>query len=178
MTMTDAVANKLPLSQRLNIRMIVFSAVVLLLVGHPVYLYVESEVTGGIKNVGGGYKEVDLKAMSSFSFDQVNGTLNDVPQKWRDLNGQKVVVFGEIWAPDAAGPDIPNFELVYSIQKCCFSGPPQIQHFVQSRVTKGAVPYLSGLVKVRGILHVDVKPGEGKIASVYQLDVESVEPVM
>jgi len=157
--------------------MVIFSVVVLLMVGYPLYIYIDSEVSGGVKTVAGGYKEVDLKAMSSFDFDQVNGQLNDVPQRWRNLNGQKVILYGEIWAPDSASPDIDHFDLCYSIAKCCFSGPPQVQHFVKSKATKGPVPFYSGLVKVIGTLHVDVKSGEGRVGSVYQLDVENVQRV-
>jgi hypothetical protein len=175
--MSEAVM-RAPLGRRINVRLIIFAAVVLGLVGYPLYLYLESEITGGVRNVGGGYKEVDLKALSSFAFDQEHGTNNDVPRKWRDLNGQKVILFGEIWAPNSASPDLTDFELCYSIAKCCFSGPPQVQHFVKSRPAKGTVPYYSGLVKVKGTLYVDVKSGPGKVASVYQMDVEGVEPVM
>lgn len=171
-------AANVPLSERINFRMIGFALVVLLLVGYPAYIYIESIATGGIRHRGDGYVEVDLKAMSSFPFDQVSGRLEDIPQKWRDLDGKKVVLYGEMWSPTFAGPSVDQFELVYSIQKCCFSGPPQIQHFVQSKVVNNAqVPYLSGLVEVTGTLHVDVKQGDGKVLSVYQLDVEEVKPV-
>lgn len=164
--------------QRINLRLVVFIAIIAAPVAWALYTFVRSEITHGIEDVGGGYKQVDLKAMSSFPFDQVHGTIEDIPKIWRDLDGQKVILYGEIWAPDSASPDLDHFDLCYSIAKCCFSGPPQVQHFVKSRVIRGTVPYYSGLVKVRGTLHVDVKQGEGKVASIYQLDVESVEPVM
>jgi len=81
----------------------VFLAVVALLVGYPVYVYLDSVITGGIKDVGNGFKEVDLKAMSTFPFDQQNGAVQDIPEKWRALDGQKVVLYGEMWeAFDAA----------------------------------------------------------------------------
>jgi hypothetical protein len=74
-------------------------------------------------------------------------------------------------------PRISNFDLCYSIAKCCFNGPPQVQHFVKSTVVNGKkVPYYDGLVRVTGTLHVNVKTDElGKVASVYQLDVERVD---
>jgi len=158
--------------------MIFFILVVLLLVGYPVYVFLESALTGGIRDRG-GYKEVDLKAMSLFHFDQQNGTLDDVPQKWRDLDGQKVKVVGEMWDPYSAGNQVVGFQLVYSIAKCCFSGPPQIQHFVQARVVPGkSVGYYSGPVEVMGTLHVKVTRDElGKITGVYHLDVESARAV-
>src|SRR4051812_34083725 len=86
-------------ASRINVRMIVFAAIVLLLVGFPLYVYVDSAVTGGIKDIGNGFKQVDLKAMSNFPFDQTNGALEDIPQKWRELDGQKVVLYGELYNP-------------------------------------------------------------------------------
>ncbi len=161
----------------LNARFIMFLLVVLALVGYPIYIYIDSVVSGGIKDRG-GYKEVDLKAMSLFPFDQINGTLEDIPEKWRALDGQKVIVEGEMWQPFSAGNQVRGFELVYSIAKCCFQGPPQIQHFVQSRVPFGnSVGYYSGPVRVKGTLHVKVIKDETRITGVYHLEVESVEPV-
>ena len=169
---------KVPLRERISFRMIFFIAFITLLVGYPVYVLLDMRLSGGVKQLRSGYTFVDLKAMSTFPFDQNNGTMDDVPPKWRELDGKKVVFHGEMWNPQLAGPTVENFELVYSIAKCCFSGPPQIQHFVHSTVEKGAkVGYYEGTVEVKGTLHVDVKKDQGKVASVYQLDVESVEPV-
>ena len=67
---------------------------------------VDMQVTGGMKQLGGGYTYVDLKAMSTFTFDQNNGTINDVPAKWRELDGKKVVLHGEMWEPTGAGPTV------------------------------------------------------------------------
>jgi hypothetical protein len=167
-----------PLSQRINLRLILFVLIVGALVGYPVYVFVDAAVSGGIKNAGGGYKEVDLKAMSTFWFDQSTGTINDVPKKWRDLDGQKVVMYGEMWDSKGTGPYVSQFQLCYSIAKCCFSGPPQVQHFVDSTAVPNVkLSYYSGLVKVQGILHVKVKAAAGKVQSVYQMDVESIEAV-
>src|SRR5918993_3706463 len=174
--MDTASAPYIPLSERFNFRMIGFALVVLLLVGYPMYVYVDSAVSGGIKEAGDGYKAVELQAMSSFLFDQNKGTIDDVPAKWRELDGQKVILEGEMWQPMSAGDRLDSFELVYSISKCCTSGPPQIQHFVHSKVAEGKkVDYYYGLVRVRGTLHVDVKRDAGKVVSVYQFDVEDVE---
>jgi hypothetical protein len=176
--MTTEAAIHIPLSERINFRMIVFFGVFALLIGYPVYWLVHEQLTGGISDAGGGYKEVDLKAMSSFVFDQSNGKLTDIPQKWRNLDGKKVVVYGEMWQPYSANDRIAGFSLCYSIAKCCFSGPPQVQHFVQSKAVNAKnVDYYSGLVKVKGTLHVNVKKEADRVASVYQLDVERVDPV-
>jgi hypothetical protein len=171
-------AVKIPLPERINIRMIAFIAIIAVVVGYPIYVMIDAQVTGGIKNAGGGYKFVDLKAMSNFELDQNNGALTDIPEKWRALDGQKVILHGEMWGTTTANSEVAGFDLCYSIAKCCFSGPPKVQHFVKSKVQQGkSVGYYDGQVEVKGKLHVNVKNDAGKLTSVYQLDVESVEPV-
>jgi len=176
--MSSSAAAKVSFAERFNLRVLIFIAIVAAIPGYILYVMIEAQVTGGIKNAGGGYKQVDLKAMSSFELDQNEGTINDVPPKWRALDGQKVILTGELWQPYSANNQVAGFDVCYSIAKCCFSGPPQVQHFVKSRVPAGkSVNYYDGLVKVKGTLHVDVKSDQGKLASVYQLDVENIEPV-
>jgi len=159
-----------------NVRMIIFAALAVVIIGYPVYIYLHETVTGGITDYG-SYKLVDLKAMSNFEMDQTSATNKDVPQKWRDLDGQHVALEGEMWAPESAAGALTKFDLVYSIAKCCFSGPPKVQHFVKATVLPGKeVYYYNNLVRVVGKLHVNVVQEAGKVASVYQVEVESIEP--
>src|SRR2546423_2911754 len=125
---------KRPLSQRINLRALTFIAVLLFLLGWPVYTFVSETLTGGIHDRG-SYKEVDLKAMGNFQFDETAGKITDVPKQYRDLDGQKVMLQGQIYDPREAGKNITEFELVYSIQKCCFSGPPRVQERVFAFIT-------------------------------------------
>lgn len=170
---------KVPLSERINLRLITFIALITIVVGVPVYWYLDSELTGGIRERADGYTEVDLRAMSLFSFDQQNGRDEDVPAQFRKLDGKKVILTGEMWVPGSFADRVKDFQLCYSVAKCCFSGPPQVQHFVNSTAPPGkAIPVYSGLVEVAGTLRVKVKPGpEGKVASVYEMDVERVNPL-
>jgi hypothetical protein len=181
MSMTDVAHPYRPVSERINFRLITFISAFLLLLGAPIYLYLDSALTGGIKNYG-DYFKVDLKAMSSFTFDQVAGKLEDVPPQWRELDGKRILLHGEI-APggfNARGAD-GFLELVYSVQKCCFSGQPQIQHFVQVTVPQSADVKLttSGEIEVLGQLKVDVvrDPETGKITGVYHLRAERVSSI-
>ena len=175
--MTTAIA-PVPLTQRINVRMIVFAAVVLALVAFPAYWYLSVALTGGIRERGDGWKEVDLKAMVEFPFDQKYGTIEEVPPLYRALDGQKVILTGEMVPMESAAPEINSFSLVYSIAKCCYNTEPQVQHFIHSTVMNGKkVPYYAGLVQVYGTLHVNVKKQEGKVDSVFQFDVENVEPL-
>lgn len=166
--------------RKLNLRMLAFVGIFAVLLGVPVYLYLDALLTGGIKQRGDVY-EVNLKAMSSFVFDQQFGVTADVPEKWRALDGKKVVLVGEV-TPDgfsARGLD-RYFQLVYSVTACCFSGPPQIQHFVQCTVPPHVnINYAGGATRVTGTLTVDVRRDEnGTITGVYHVLVDSVEPVM
>ncbi len=169
---------KVPLSERINLRIVVFALVMLAVIGYPIYLFVKEDITGGIIDRG-SYKEVNLQAMSVFPFDQQNGRLEDIPQKWRELDGKKVQLEGEMWAPGSASDELRRFDLVYSITKCCFNGPPQVQHFVKSTVSGNkTVNYYNQQVRVMGTLHVNIKKGDaGNIESVYTLDVDDVQPM-
>ncbi len=160
-----------------NPRIVVFGLVVVCIFGFLFYLWWQVAGTHGVKQRGDAF-EVDLKSMSTFPFDQRHGTIDDVPPRYRELDGKKVILIGEMWAPDASGPRLNNFDLVYSIAKCCFSGPPQIQHFIKSTATGDPVPYYDGLVRVTGVLTIKVvKDPDGKITGVYHVQVESVKPV-
>ncbi len=174
---TTTTTTHVPLSERFNVRILVFVGVLLAMTGIPFYIYIHEIMTGGVVHLSDGSVQVDLKAMSTFEMDQNKGTINDVPPQFRELDGKRVVMEGEMWQPRAANGSISNFQLVYSIQKCCFSGPPKVQHFINAGVVDGKkVEYYSGLVKVTGTLHVNVTQEGGKVSSVYRVDVESVEP--
>src|SRR5918999_1535654 len=103
--MTTAVA-PVPLSQRINIRMVVFGLIVLALVGVPAYWYLDVALSGGIRDAGNGDKLVDLYSMVTFPFDQKYGAIEDVPPKYRALDGQKVILTGEMVATTSAAPEI------------------------------------------------------------------------
>jgi hypothetical protein len=163
----------IPLRERVNVRVLIFAAIALVLIGWPVYTFVTYT---GVEKSGDFYK-VDLKAMSNFEMDQRNATNNDVPKEWRDLDGKKVTLEGEMWDAQGSGDSVKHFQLCYSIAKCCFQGPPKVQHFVDSHVPDGkSLEYYQNLVRVTGTLHVNVRKDGEKIASVYQLDVDSIEP--
>jgi hypothetical protein len=107
--------------------------------------------------------------------DQDTGTTDDIPVRYRQLDGKRVLMTGQMWDPYAADGRIRAFTLVYSISNCCFNGPPKVQHFIQATVPSGqAVEYSSDFVDVVGTLHVGVQAAEGHVQSVYRIDVEKV----
>jgi len=168
------------LASRINFRIVIFVIVVLGIVGLPFGLWLYSELNGGVIKHN-GYAEVDLKAMSLFDMDQYNATMEDIPKKWRDLEGRKVLMTGEMWAPREAGNgQLSYFQLVYSRTKCCFNGPPLAQHFVDGNVVKGGhAGYWDGVVQVFGTVHISVNKDKksGVIKSIYHVDVDDVRPI-
>ena len=171
-TMTHA-----PLGSRINFRMIAFAGIVLFLLGWPVYTFLSESLTGGIHKHG-DLKEVDLKALGFFEIDPATATLKDVPEKYRALDGQKVKLSGEVFSPFAAKGKITEFTLVYSIQKCCFNGPPKVQERVFATVASDKkVEYEGdGYHDVVGTLHVTMKrdPKTKELTEVYHIDVDSM----
>ena len=171
-----------PLSQRINwamaARVGVVVALVLALVGYALKVTYESVIQGGVVSAGDHFR-VELKQMSNFEMDQTLGTTADVPERFRDLDGKKVVLDGEV-APGGttAGDQVKQFSLCYSVAKCCFGGPMKVQHFVACSAGGRPMPnyVYDGTVRVYGTLHIKVIKNEtGAIDSIFQMDVERVE---
>ena len=173
-----APVTKAPITERINFRVITFVAIIVGLVAFLFGGAIKHVLTGGIVDRG-DYVEVDLYTISNFEMDQNTGTDNSLPPDFRGLDGKRVQLIGEMYkAAEIRGTgDIQQFDLVYSISKCCVTSSPKIQHFIQSKVVPGKkVRYYPGLVKVIGTLHVGVQKQDGRIVSVYRMDVESTEP--
>jgi hypothetical protein len=167
-----------PQRRRVSLRLVVLLALVSAPFVYFGYVIVDQALTKGVVDRG-SYYDVDLKSLGYFPFDAAKDGLNDIPERWRALDGKRVALVGEMYTGGSAAPKVDGFELVYSIQKCCFGGPPKVQERVFARVpNNGKVNHYSGLVRVVGLLHVDAKRDEtGQIVSIYQLDIESVDPV-
>src|SRR5271170_3960589 len=132
-------------------RTLALIATVLFLFGYPIFVYTDTLITGGITRRG-DLLVVDLKALSSFEMDQDAGTTQDIPLRYRQLDGKRVLLIGQMWDPYTADDgQIRAFTLVYSITNCCFNGPPKVQHFIQATVPPGqSVDYSSDFVDVVG----------------------------
>ena len=161
---------------QINFRLIVFLAAISFPFLYILYSVIDANVYGGIHNHG-SYSEVDLKALGFYDFDGVHGTIDDVPQKWRDLDGKRVQLTGFMWAPNSSGWGVRDFQFVYNITKCCFNGPPLVQERVFAHVPDDVppAPYYGNFVTLTGILHVKVdNPDGNKVIAVYTIDVEKI----
>ena len=174
--MATATDNSQSVLSRINLRMVVLAAVVLLPLGWMAMIGVQQYWTGGIV-ARGDYLEVDLKALGKFSFSEIDGTVADVPKLYAELDGKKLLLVGQMYADQSSAPSVDRFQLVYSIQNCCFNGPPLVQERVFAHVPPGGrrVPVFGGLTKVYGTLHVRALRENGQVVSLYDLDVEKVE---
>lgn len=162
--------------RRVNVRLMVFLAVIavpfLLIAG----LFIRNAMSGGVIDRG-GYKDVDLKALGNFPFSNLGGTIQDVPEQFRKLDGQKVRLTGFMYSPEAAGDYGNRFEFVYNVNKCCFNGPPQVHERVFCKAKRGSPIFENWVfVETIGTLHVRLvrDPETQVIKSVYDLDVETV----
>jgi hypothetical protein len=181
MTQVVSYAARPPLARRVNFRMLTIIAVFAALVGYPVYTFIQASLNHGIQTVAGGGKLVDLKAMGNFPFDGHNGTIGDIPQVYRDLDGKQVSVDGYVYAGSDASDKINHFQFVYNVNKCCFGGPPQVQERVFAIVPNHGVIYNPGMytmMRLTGTMHVKViKDDVGNISSVYTMAVSDIRPL-
>ena len=99
---------------RLSVRGLMLLATAVFLFGYPAYLYMDSVITGGIVKRG-DLLVVDLKAMSSFEMDQDAGTNEDIPLRYRELDGKRVLLTGQMYEPYEADGKLHTFTLDYSI---------------------------------------------------------------
>jgi hypothetical protein len=170
-------ASPAPEYRSFNLRLWIFigaiSLVVLYIVGH----FVADMMTGGITDHG-SYKEVDLKMLGNFAFNDDAGTVNDVPKRYRELDGQRVQLKGFMFGPEEAGAKGRRFQFVYNVTNCCFKGPPLVQERVFVTAKKDLPIYdMYTFAEVVGTLHVRLikDQASGKIVSVYDLDAESTK---
>ncbi len=165
-----------PPARGINVRIVLFIGIILCVVGFPIYHLVRQNLSGGITNHG-DYLAVDLKALGFFELSQSNPSMDDIPSKYRALDGKRVGLEGFMYSTTQAGDMISEWQLVYNIQKCCFNGPPKAQERVFAATRKGKlVDYANGMVRMIGTLHVDVKKDtSGAVSTVYTMDVEKIE---
>ena len=81
-----------------------------------------------------------------------------------------------------AGARVGEFQLVYSISKCCFGGPPKVQERVFARIPAGQkMKYYPIPVRVIGTLHVKIERAagdDGPVTALYTMDVEDIQPAV
>ncbi|MDB5357104.1 MAG: hypothetical protein JWN24_3557 [Phycisphaerales bacterium] len=124
------------------------------------------------------YQYVDLTPMGSFQFSPTSGTLNDVPARYRALDGRRVRIVGFMYDSSSTGKST-RFQLTARPPQESH-GPPRVQDRVFANMPPGkTADFVDGLAEVTGTLHVKVKYdsiGE-EVASLYELDVDQIGPL-
>src|SRR5258705_2276074 len=132
-------AAKLPLSERINLRMVIFFAVILIPIGYMVYLFADTWRSHGIWDEKdsryGSYKKVDLNAMSLFQLNQIQATDADIPPEYRALDGNRVMLVADQYLRGRGRVQQLEFDLVFAISKGCFIVPREIRHLIKSTAT-------------------------------------------
>jgi hypothetical protein len=117
------------------------------------------------------YTYADMNILGRFKIDLTNGSIDDVPARFRRLDGRKVRLEGFMLS-DNATPRVAHFDLVYNVGDS-WGHPPPAQARVSVTVPNGTtVPYVDTYLQIFGTLHVRIMREGGQIVSVYQLDPE------
>ena len=115
----------IPLSQRINLRMIVFIGVMVLLVGYPVYTLISEQVTGGVHRIeANSPSKVNLRPWTISCSMRTAEPSTTFPSNTAVLTGKNSRSSAK-FTPNEASDQVHRFELVNSIAKCCFGGPPR-----------------------------------------------------
>jgi hypothetical protein len=125
-----------------------------------------------------GCKEVDLKALGNFAFNDQVGTIADVPVRFRALDGQRVILRGFMYGTEDLASGGRRFQLVYDTSTTRRRGPPLVQERVFATAGKDVPIFdMSTFAEVAGTLHVKVvrDPSSGRIVSVYCMEVDWAE---
>ena len=161
-----------------QIRIVIFSCVMLFVPGWALYTYIEIR-SGNVSH--DGYLDVDLESIGFFSMDPKSATINDIPIVFHKLDGKKVRLQGYIYRLDVDYGKVKSFTLVCRVP---YEGhnPRKVQDAVICTVNQDAsVTYAGGdgqYYDVMGVLHITMKrdPITNEIVEVYHLDVEKLAP--
>src|SRR3712207_2884032 len=85
---------------RISLRLIVLLALVAAPFLYFGYVILDQSLNGGVTKRGEFY-EVDLKSLGYFPFDAAKDDLDNVPSRWRELDGKRVVLHGEMYDSDS-----------------------------------------------------------------------------
>jgi len=164
-----------PGRSKITLRLFLFIAVIASPFIWATYAGARLLLNGGIEDMG-SYKKVDLKALGYFNFDNMTGTIDNVPARYRNLDGQKVALEGFMYS-DSGAVRLHDFQFVFNVQICCFKGPPLVQERVYAHCSR-ALPYVGTYCRLIGTLHVKIEKNEvGTITSVYTMDVDQWQQI-
>jgi hypothetical protein len=103
--------------------------------------------------------------------------LKGMPKRIKELSGKKVLMTGFMLPIDEV-QNIKEFLLVKSLWSCCYGQPPDIHGIVRVVMPKGkTTDYFFDPLKVVGTFKVEATVMDGYCVDIYQLHVDSLEPL-
>ncbi len=103
--------------------------------------------------------------------------LKGMPKNVRELDGKKVLMTGFMLPIDEV-QNIKEFLLVQSLWACCYGQPPDINGIVRVVMPKGKTSdYFFDPLKITGRFKVESTVIEGYCVDIFQLHVETIEPI-
>ena len=126
------------------------------------------------------YQDVDLKSLGNFPLDKSSARDEDIPARFRALDGRRVSVEGFMMPVGPSwGPWVDRFRIVCDLNHPFRRRPPLVQERVFATARPKVPLYSSNeLLQMRGVLHVRLeRDAAGRIQSVYRMDVKSVTPI-
>ncbi len=103
--------------------------------------------------------------------------LKGMPKDLKKLDGQRVLMVGFMLPIDKV-QDIDEFLLVQSLWACCFGQPPDINGLVRVVMPKGKTSaFFYDPLKIVGTFKVEATMLDGYCVDIFQLHVESMEPL-
>jgi hypothetical protein len=122
----------------------------------------------------GETRDLQIKDLGNFEYDADKG--GNIPADVKALSGSSIRLHGFMIPIDQA-EKITEFALVPSLFACCFGQPPQVQHTIVCKAPSGkSFAYYPDELIVEGTLLVEEKKDEGFIVSIFQVNVDKMQP--
>ncbi|HZL37014.1 MAG TPA: hypothetical protein VFC78_16965 [Tepidisphaeraceae bacterium] len=164
-------------ARRLNVRLIVFLSILVIPVLWFEYRLLNPVDAGGVQQHV-GWARVDLKALGNFPFDPYSGGIEQVPARFRQLDGKRVVLEGFMAYP-SVGDNFRDFQFVYNLRRGSTKAPQVQERVFVHCPSDRKVAYINDFARLTGILHVKIirDPNTGQVVALYEMDMEHVEPI-
>ena len=118
--------------------------------------------------------DLQIKDLGNFDYDADKG--GNIPRDVLALSGATIRLHG-FMIPIDQTEKITSFALVPSLFACCFGQPPQLQHTIVCKTAGGkSVSYYPDELVVEGKLKVEEKKDDGFIVSIFEVELNSVQP--
>ncbi len=136
-----------------------------------------------VLGIAQGYQRVDFNALSNYEyelpdpFDPTPRTIqNKIPDAIKGLNGKAVAIEGFMLPLDLNPEGVSMFMLNASIDMCYFGAPVRMNEWILVRMKGGKRAKFTHLaLNVKGRLEVGEEMRNGRVASLYRLEADSVD---